>query len=73
MKTNCETHGNSGTTPVVFAEKRCYSIEELMQMMEVSRGTVMQLLKKNEFRWFKVGAIYRISKSSFDNWMNPKL
>lgn len=59
--------------PALNAEKRCYSIEELMQMMEVSRGTVMRLLKKNEFRWFKVGTIYRISKSSFDDWMNQKL
>lgn len=33
-------------------------------------STVCRLLKQNEFRWFKVGGAYRISKTSFDAWLN---
>ena len=41
-----------------------------MAMLILSRPTVCRLLKQNEFRWFKVGGAYRISKTSFDAWLN---
>ena len=40
--------------------------DSLMAMLILSRPTVCRLLKQNEFRWFKVGGAYRISKTSFD-------
>lgn len=45
---------------------RCYTVEDLMAMLALSRPTVYRLLKQNVFRWFKVGGAYRISKASFD-------
>ena len=34
-------------------------------------GTVPNLLKKKEFRWIRVGRSgYRISRKSFDEWLN---
>lgn len=51
-------------------EKRCYTIEELMIMMDVSRNTVTKLLKAHEFSWFKIGSTYRISRKSFDEWLD---
>ena len=41
-----------------------------MEMLLLNRPTVCRLLKQNEFRWFKVGGAYRISKTSFDAWLN---
>ena len=50
-------------------EKRCYSVKELQEILNVSRPTVYALLKKNEFRWIQQdGGKYRISKKSFDDW-----
>ena len=60
---------SSTPTPVV-QDIRCYTIEDLMAMLILSRPTVCRLLKQNEFRWFKVGGAYRISKTSFDAWLN---
>lgn len=34
--------------------------------------TVYELLKKNEFRWIQIGNKYRISKKSFDEWLDQK-
>ena len=48
---------------------RCYTVEDLMAMLALSRPTVYRLLKQNVFRWFKVGGAYRISKASFDAWL----
>ena len=69
---NCEEKmptASSTPTPVV-QDIRCYTIEDLMAMLALSRPTVYRLLKQNVFRWFKVGGAYRISKASFDAWLN---
>ncbi len=51
--------------------KRCYTVEELQTILCVSRPTVYSLLKRNEFRWFQIGGgKYRISKKSFDEWLD---
>ena len=53
-----------------MAEKRCYTVKDLQDILGVSRPSVYDLLKKNEFRWILVGGKYRISKKSFDAWLD---
>lgn len=53
-------------------EKRCYTVKELQEILAVSRVAVYELLKKKEFHWIKVGTKYRISKPSFDAWLDDK-
>ena len=52
------------------AEKRCYTVKEIQDILGISRPTVYELLKKNEFRWVQIGTKYRISKKSFDGWLD---
>lgn len=52
------------------ANKRCYSVAELQEILNVSRLCIYELLKKKEFSWVKVGGKYRISKVSFDAWLD---
>ena len=51
---------------------RCYTVEDLQIMLGISRQSVYALLKKQEFRWFRVGGRYRISKKSFDDWLDTQ-
>ena len=61
-------------SPKAIPEKRCYTVEDLQIILNVSRPTVYNLIKKNEFRAFQVGGgKYRISKSSFDAWLDKQL
>ena len=46
--------------------------KEVQEMRGISRPTVYELLKKNEFRWIQIGNKYRISKKSFDEWLDQK-
>ena len=55
-----------------MSEKRCYTVKDLQDILEVSRPSVYDLLKKNEFRWILVGGKYRISKKSFDAWLDDE-
>lgn len=54
-----------------MADKRCYTVRDLQEMLEVSRATVYKLLRRKEFRWIQLeGGEYRISKNSFDEWLD---
>lgn len=44
-----------------MTEKRCYTVQELQEILGVSRPTIYNLLKKKEFRWIQLdGGKYRI-------------
>ena len=53
--------------------KRCYTVKDLQEILGISRPIVYELLKKNEFRWIQIGTKYRISKKSFDEWLDLKM
>ena len=38
-----------------MSEKRCYTVQELQEILGVSRPTIYNLLKKKEFRWIQLG------------------
>ena len=60
------------TTDATIAKKRCYTIKEIQSMLGISRPTAYALLQKREFRWFMIGNKYRISKNSFDDWLDKQ-
>ncbi|MCF2556015.1 helix-turn-helix domain-containing protein [Fournierella massiliensis] len=57
-------------SPDALPEKRTYTVEDIQVILGISRGTAYKLLEKKEFRWFKIGSTYRISKKSFDDWLD---
>ena len=57
-------------------DKRCYTVEDLQIMLSCGRETVYSLLAMHEFKWFRLGGRrgpYRISKKSFDEWLEQLL
>lgn len=42
----------------------------VQHILKVSRTTVYELLKSKKFHSVRVGGQYRISKKSFENWLN---
>ena len=54
-----------------MSEKRCYTVKELQEILGVSRPTIYNLLKKNEFRWIELdGGKNKKTKKSFDDWLD---
>ena len=63
-------NGQKAIRPIRI-ENRCYTVMDLQTILGVSRRSVYDLLKKKEFRWFQIGhGIYRISRKSFDDWLD---
>lgn len=52
-----------------IVEKRIYTIEEVTEILKVSRTSVYKLANSGIFKTVRIGAQYRISKKSFDNWL----
>ena len=52
-----------------MAEKRCYTVKEIQEMLGVCRVTVYDLLKNGKFPYVKVGGKYLVSKKYFDEWL----
>lgn len=50
--------------------KRAYSVDDIMTILDISRSSAYSLIKKNLFRSFKIGKQLRISKASFDEWLD---
>ena len=66
----CEVFEMDANSPEALPEKRTYTVEDIQVILGISRGTAYKLLEKKEFRWFKIGSTYRISKKSFDDWLD---
>ena len=66
----CEVFEIDANSPAAILEKRTYTVEDIQVILGISRGTAYKLLEKKEFRWFKIGSTYRISKKSFDDWLD---
>lgn len=56
--------------PAIPYEKRVYTVDEIQDILGVSKTTTYQLIKSKVFHSVRVGGQYRISKKSFDNWLD---
>ena len=54
-------------------EKRVYTVEEIMDILDISKNTAYSLVNSGVFHYVKVGGHYRISKKSFDNWLEADI
>ena len=71
---NIQTEQAQSSAPLsVSIGKKTYTVMEIQEILGISRPTVYNLLKKREFRWIQVGGgKYRISKKSFDEWLDTQ-
>jgi len=51
-------------------EKRTYSVQEIAEILQISKSMAYELCKRSLFKTVKVGKYVRISKTSFDDWLD---
>ncbi len=52
------------------SEKRTYSVQEIADILQISRSMAYNLCKQSHFKTVKVGKYVRVSKPSFDEWLD---
>lgn len=50
--------------------KMTYTVMEIAEMLGIGRSSAYNLVKENHFKVVKIGASIRVSKKSFDDWLN---
>ena len=53
-------------------EKRTYTVDEIQDILGVSRTSAYNLVKKKVFHSVRIGGSIRISKKSFDDWLDQQ-
>lgn len=61
---------NAEKSPIPDNEKRAYSVDDIMAILDISRSSAYILIKKNLFRSVKIGNQLCISKASFNEWLD---
>lgn len=54
----------------MLENKKTYTVAEIANMLGIGRTSAYNLVKENHFKVVKIGASIRISKKSFDDWLN---
>ncbi len=50
--------------------KRTYTVKEIQKILEVSKPTAYRIVESGAFRSIKIGGSIRVSKKSFDEWLD---
>lgn len=53
-------------------EKRTYTVEEIQNILGVGKNVAYNLVKTKAFHSVRIGGNIRISKRSFDAWLDGK-
>ena len=61
------------TANAVQFDKRTYTVDEIQDILSISRTSAYNLVKKNAFHSVRIGGSIRISKKSFDEWLDQQM
>ncbi len=59
--------------PVGQFDKRTYTVDEIQDILCISRTSAYNLVKKGVFHCVRIGGSIRISKKSFDEWLDQQM
>ena len=57
--------------PIPF-EKRTYTVPEIQDILGIGKNSAYSLVKSGAFRIVRIGGSIRVSKKSFDKWLDEK-
>lgn len=64
------TIGRNESSTNSTAGKRTYTVVEVMEILGVSRKKAYELCNSGSFKIVRIGRSIRVSKSSFDEWLD---
>ena len=51
-------------------ENRTYTVDDIAKMLNIGRTSAYNLTKEGYFKIIRIGNVIRISKKSFDEWLD---
>lgn len=62
--------GNSSIFADCPGGKRTYTVDEIQDILSISRSSAYNLIRQNLFRSVRIGGSIRVSCKSFDAWLD---
>ena len=59
--------------PSIPYEKRIYTVDEIQDILGIGRNSAYNLVKSGVFHSVRIGGNIRISKQSFDDWLDKQM
>ncbi len=59
--------------PNISYEKRIYTVDEIQDILGIGRNSAYNLVKSGVFHSVRIGGNIRISKKSFDEWLDNQM
>ncbi|MBR4083326.1 MAG: helix-turn-helix domain-containing protein [Lachnospiraceae bacterium] len=56
-----------------YRDVKTYSVQDIAEILRISRSKAYELCMNPEFKVIRLGRTIRISKQSFDEWLNNLL
>ena len=53
--------------------KRTYTVGEIAEILDIGRTSAYKLIRSGQFQTVRIGTAIRISKASFDDWLDKQL
>ena len=61
---------NANTQNTGAETKRTYTVEEIAKLLSIGKTTAYALVKEGHFKIVRIGSAIRISRQSFDEWLD---
>lgn len=55
-----------------MAEMKVYSIDELEQILQVTRRTIYSYIKEGKLKAVKIGKFWRVTEKALEEFLNPE-
>lgn len=55
-----------------ISQKRTYKVDEIAAMLSIGRSSAYNLVKEGHFNTVRIGNTIRVSKRSFDEWLDQQ-
>lgn len=62
----------NSTAGGVKVDKRTYTVDEISEILGIGRTAAYRLVHSGEFKVVRIGTAIRISKESFDAWLDKQ-
>lgn len=65
-----QQHTKGGQRIVPESVSRTYKIEDIARMLSIGRSSAYNLIREGHFKVLRIGTSTRVSKKSFDEWLD---
>lgn len=55
-----------------YLEKRAYRVSEIAEILGIGRSSAYNLIRQGNFKIVHVGSSIRVSRKSFDEWLDQQ-